>query len=329
MRCDGRMRYRQLGRWGIEVSEVTLGTWLTHGGQMGEATATTCTRRAYELGVNLFDTANVYPEGHEGEAERVLGQALAVFPRDSYLVATKVFSPMGDGPLLRGLSRKHVLAQADASLRRLGLEHIDLYQCHRYDPKTPLEETAAAMNDLVRQGKVLYWGVSEWSAEQLAQVVALCREQGWAVPVSDQPHYSALWREAEAAVLPACARHGLGVLAFAPLAHGVLSGKYRDGEAAPAGSRAARPTDRWMFDRYLTPPVLAAVAEFQRLAEKAGCMPAQLGLAWCLRDPAVTSVVVGASSIAQLEANVVVPDLQIGADVIARADEVLGAVRLA
>lgn len=321
------MRYRRLGRWGIEVSEITLGTWLTHGGPAGE-TATACTRRAYELGVNLFDTANVYPEGHEGEAERVLGQALAVFPRDSYLVATKVFSPMGDGPLLRGLSRKHVLAQADASLRRLGLEHIDLYQCHRYDPRTPLEETAAAMDHLVRQGKVLYWGVSEWSAEQLDAAVALCREQRWAVPVSDQPHYSALWREPEADVLPACARLGLGVLAFAPLAHGVLSGKYREGETAPAGSRAARPADRWMFDSYLTPPVFAAVADFQKLAADAGCRPAQLALAWCLRDPAVSTVVVGASSVAQLEANAAVPDLGIGADVVDRASEILGAVRL-
>ncbi|TDC53957.1 aldo/keto reductase [Jiangella ureilytica] len=322
------MRYRQLGRWGIEVSEITLGTWLTHGGLAAGAAAVACTRRAYELGVNLFDTANVYPEGHEGEAERVLGASLAVFPRDSYLVATKVFSPMGDGPLLRGLSRKHVLAQADASLSRLGLDHIDLYQCHRYDPKTPLEETAAAMDHLVRQGKVLYWGVSEWAAEQLDEVVALCREQRWAVPVSDQPHYSALWREPEASVLPACARHGLGVLAFAPLAHGVLSGKYRAGAAAPAGSRAARPADRWMFDRYLTRSVLAAVAEFQGLAEQAGCSPAQLALAWCLRDPAVSSVVVGASTIAQLEANAVVPDLGIGADVIELADKVLGVVRL-
>lgn len=321
------MRYRRLGQWGIEVSEVTLGTWLTHGGPAGEL-ATTCTRHAYELGVNLFDTANVYPEGHEGAAERVLGRALAVFPRDSYLVATKVFSPMGDGPLLRGLSRKHVLAQADASLRRLGVDHIDLYQCHRYDPGTPLEETAAAMDHLVRQGKILYWGVSEWSAAQLAEVVALCREQHWAEPVSDQPHYSALWREPEADVLPACARLGLGVLAFAPLAHGVLTGKYRAGETAPAGSRAARPADRWMFDRYLTPPVLAAVAQFQKLAADAGCRPAQLALAWCLRDPAVSTVVVGASSLAQVKANAAVPGMGIGADVVERAGEILGPVRL-
>lgn len=323
------MRYRRLGQWGIKVSEVTLGTWLTHGGRAGEDTAVKTTRRAYELGVNLFDTANVYPEGNEGDAERVLGTALSTFPRETYLVATKVFSPMGPGPLQRGLSRKHIIAQVDGSLSRLGLDHIDLYQCHRYDPEVPLEETAGTMNDLVERGKILYWGVSEWSSDQLEHAVTLCRANGWALPVSNQPRYSALWRKNATHVLPTCERLGMGVLAFAPLDHGVLSGKYRSGDHVRQGTRAHSHSDGWMFERYFNTALLEAVQSFRLLVENVGYSPTQVALAWCLRHTAVTSVVVGASSLAQLEENLAVSDLDIDDDVIGKADDILSPVRVA
>lgn len=313
------MRYRRLGHWGVKISEITLGTWLTHGGGVREEIAIKCTRRAYELGVNLFDTANEY---QKGRAEEVLGKALSVFPRDNYVVATKVYSPMGNGPLERGLSRKHIMAQIDSSLRRLGLDHIDLYQCHRYDAETPLEETAAAMNDLVQRGKVLYWGVSEWSADQTEHVVALCREQCWAVPISNQLHYSALWREHEEAVLPACETAGMGVLAFSPLAHGVLAGKYRAGGQRPHGSRGAG-ADGWMLDRYLKSEILQAVQEFRLLAEETGSTAAQLALAWCLHRDVVSSVIIGASRLSQLEENIAASDLVVDAEILERADKLL------
>src|SRR5688500_359783 len=181
------MRYRKLGRWGVKVSEVALGSWLTYGGSVADDTATACIHRAYELGVTFFDTANVY---RRGAAEEVVGRALAQYPRDSFVLATKVFFRMGDGPNDGGLSRKHIREQIDASLRRLQVDYVDLYQCHRYDKTVPLEETCQAMDDLIRAGKILYWGVSEWSADQIAHAVSLARARGWAEPVSNQPQYS-------------------------------------------------------------------------------------------------------------------------------------------
>ncbi|WP_166355585.1 aldo/keto reductase family protein [Phytoactinopolyspora limicola] len=322
------MRYRRLGRWGLKVSEVTLGTWLTHGGAADGDTATTCTRRAYELGVNMFDTANIYPRGNEGAAERVLGAALSVFRRETYVVGTKVYAFMGDGPLERGLSRKHIMAQIDHSLRRLGMDHVDLYQCHRYDVETPLDETARTMNDLVVQGKILYWGVSQWSEEQLEQAVALCQANGWAPPVSNQPRYSALWRECEPRVLPACERLGMGVLAYSPLDHGVLTGKYQPGSSAPAGSRAATASHARLFDQFFDDDLLGAVQRFRELAEQAGYTAAQLALAWCLRQPTVSSVVVGASSLPQLEENAAAGVLDVEPELVDAATKILDPVRV-
>jgi aryl-alcohol dehydrogenase-like predicted oxidoreductase len=317
------MRYRRLGDWGVQVSAVCLGTWLTHGRQPGdEDDAVERTRRAYDLGVNLFDTANEY---QGGRAEELLGKALAGLRRETYLVATKVYQPMGDSPLERGLSRKHVMAQADASLRRLGLDHIDLYQCHRFDVAVPVEETARTMDDLVRQGKVLYWGVSEWSADQLSHVVGLCRANGWAVPVSDQAQYSAVWRGIEDRVLPTCRSLGMGVLAWSPLAMGVLTGKYRPGTAPPAGSRRDGP-DGWFLDRYWKSGVLEAVRELPALAVEQGCTVAQLALGWCLRRPEVSGVIVGANRAAQVEENVAAADLDLDPEVVARLDALLGPV---
>jgi aryl-alcohol dehydrogenase-like predicted oxidoreductase len=218
------------------VSEIGLGSWLTYGVGVEADRAKACVARAYELGVNFFDTADVYGRG---AAEEVMGQALAGFPRSSYVLATKVYFPVGDGPNDRGLSRKHIMEQCAASLRRLGTDYLDLYQCHRYDDETPLEETLRALDDLVRQGKVHYVGVSEWTATQIGDALALADELGLDRLVSNQPEYSILRRRIEAEVLPLCAREGVGQVVWSPLAQGVLTGKYRKGQAPPADSRAA------------------------------------------------------------------------------------------
>ncbi|MBA2529039.1 MAG: aldo/keto reductase family protein [Euzebyales bacterium] len=313
------MQYRKLGRWGVQVSAVGLGSWLTYGGSVAEDTASECIARAYELGVTFFDTANVYMRGR---AEEVVGKALADHPRDSFVLATKVFFPMGGGPNDTGLSRKHVVEQCHASLRRLGTDYVDLYQCHRYDEDTPLEETCQVMDDLVRAGKVLYWGVSEWSADQIAHAVGLCRAQGWAVPVSNQPQYSALWRQIEERVLPTCEDLGLGNVVWSPLAMGILTGKYRSTDDVPAGSRAAGDDAKFM-DRYFTQDVLDAVAEARGVADEAGCTLSQLALAWCLRQPFVSSVIVGATRTGHVDDNVTAADLDLDDDVIDAFDEIL------
>ncbi|MDP9020525.1 MAG: aldo/keto reductase, partial [Actinomycetota bacterium] len=211
------MRYRRLGHAGVEVSVVALGSWLTYGGSVEEETAAACIRRAFDQGVNFFDTANVYARGR---AEEVVGRTLRELRRDDYVLATKVYFPVGDGPNDSGLSRKHVWEQAHHSLRRLGVDYIDLYQCHRYDAETPLEETCRVMDDLVRAGEILYWGTSEWSADQLRRAVELCRSQGWSAPVSNQPQYSVLQRRIETSVLPTSEELGVGNVVWSPLAMG-------------------------------------------------------------------------------------------------------------
>ncbi|MDQ3974051.1 MAG: aldo/keto reductase family protein [Actinomycetota bacterium] len=316
------MQYRKLGRWGVKVSAVGLGSWLTYGGSVGETAARDCIHRAYELGVNLFDTADVYAGGR---AEEVVGKALAGFPRESFVLATKVFFPTGNGPNDGGLSRKHVVEQVHASLRRLGVDYLDLYQCHRFDPATPLEETCSVMDDLVRQGKVLYWGTSEWSADQIAHAVGLCRSQGWAAPVSNQPQYSALWRDIEQRILPTCADLGVGNVVWSPLAMGVLSGKYRSADDAPAGSRGAGAGARLMR-HFLTPQVLEAVQRLRPVADEADCTLPQLALAWCLRQPQVSSAIVGATKVAHVEDNAAAPDLPIGPEALEAVDDILGPV---
>ncbi len=313
------MHYRNVGRWGLKISAVGLGSWLTFGGSVEEDTARACIRRAYELGVTFFDTANVY---RRGRAEEVMGRALAGFPRSSYVVATKLFFPMGDGPNERGLSRKHVREQCDASLARLGVDYIDLYQCHRYDESTPLEETCAAMDGLVRAGKILYWGVSEWNADQIAHAVDLAAARGWAIPISNQPQYSALWRPVEQRVFPACRAYGLGNVVWSPLAMGILTGKYASVEHPPAGTRAAG-DDAEMMRRYFNQPVLDAVQRLKPVADEAGCTLAQLALAWCLRDPVVAAVISGASKVSQVEDNVRAGDLHLDPSLFARMDAIL------
>ncbi len=316
------MRYRRLGRAGMKVSTVSLGSWLTYGGSVAEETATACIHRAFELGVNFFDTANVYAGGR---AEEVVGAALWHLRRDDYVVATKVYFPVGDGPNDSGLSRKHVWEQVHRSLRRLGVDHIDLYQCHRYDPRTPLEETCRVMDDLVRAGKILYWGTSEWSADQLRTATELCRSQGWSPPASNQPEYSALQRRIEADVLPVSEELGIGNVVWSPLAQGVLTGKYRTPDDLPAGSRAAGQGRRFM-ESWLTSETLDAVAAVAKVADQLGCSPAQLALAWCLRQPAVSSVIVGATRTEQVDANVAAADLDVDPEVLETVTELLDPV---
>lgn len=316
------MQHRSLGRWGLKVSTVGLGSWLTYGGSVAEEAAVACIARAYDRGVTFFDTANVYASGR---AEEVVGTALGGYPRSSYVLATKVFHPMGDGPNDRGLSRKHVTEQAHASLRRLGVDYIDLYQCHRYDTTVPLEETCRAFDDLIRRGDVLYWGTSEWSADQIAHAVTLCRAHGWAEPVSNQPQYSALWRVPERRVLPTCAELGLGNVVWSPLAMGVLTGKYTSVDDVPPGSRAAG-TDARFMQRFLTQEVLDAVAGLRAVADEAGCSLAQLAIAWVLHQPTVSSAIVGATSTGHVDDNVAAAGLALDADLLARVDAALAPV---
>jgi voltage-dependent potassium channel beta subunit len=288
------MEYRRLGASGLKVSEVCLGSWLTYGNATEDATAEACIDKAFDVGINFFDTANVYAGG---KAEEVVGRALHKYDRDDYVIATKAFFPMGSGPNDRGLSRKHIREQCDRSLKRLGLEYIDLYQCHRFDPDTPLEETLRALDDLISAGKVLYIGFSMWSADQISEALGLQRGMSMDRFVSSQPYYNILGRDIEKEVLPLCSKHGIGQIVFSPLAQGVLTGKYRPGQTAPADSRAADPKQNmFLLQRgFLDDAMLQKVERLRPLAERVGLSMAQLALAWCLRLPEVSSVIVGAS----------------------------------
>jgi voltage-dependent potassium channel beta subunit len=316
------MQYRALGHSGLKLSVIGLGSWLTYGSTVEASTARACVLRAYEGGVNFFDTANVYARG---AAEDTLAPILRELNRDAIVLATKVYFPMGEGPNERGLSRKHIRTQLDSSLRRLKLEYVDLYQCHRYDLETPIEETCAMMNDLVRAGKTLYWGSSEWNADQIVSAVNLCRARGWAVPISNQPQYSLLWRRIEARVLPACERYGLGNVVWSPLAMGILTGKYTDAQRPPKGTRAAGPAAEMMED-YFTQPVLDAVQKLRPLASQAHYSLAQLALAWCLRQRAVTSVIVGATTPEHVDDNLKAAELHVDPALFARMERILNPV---
>ena len=316
------MDYRTLGHSGLKLSTVGLGSWLTYGNTVERETARKCVLRAWELGINFIDTANVYARG---AAEEVLGPILKELTRDALVLATKVYFPMGDSVNERGLSRKHIHDQLHHSLRRLQVDYVDLYQCHRYDTTTPLEETCEMMNDLVRAGKVLYWGVSEWNADQIGAAVALCRSRGWAVPISNQPQYSALWRRIEERVLPVCEEYGIGNVVWSPLAMGILSGKYTDAKNPPSGTRAAGEHADMMED-YFTQPVLDAVQKLRPLAERANASLAQLALAWCLRQRAVTSVIVGATKVEHVNDNAAAADMNIDAAAFEEMDRILAPV---
>ena len=316
------MQFRTLGHSGLKLSVIGLGSWLTFGRSVDASTTRDCVFRAWERGVNFIDTANVYARG---AAEETLRPVIKQLNRDALVLATKVYFPMGDTVNERGLSRKHIRDQVHRSLRRLGVDYIDLYQCHRPDETTPLEETCEMMNDLVRQGTILYWGTSEWNADRIVGAVTLCRARGWAVPISNQPQYSALWRRIEERVLPVSEQYGIGNVVWSPIAMGILSGKYTDAARPPAGSRAAG-ENREMMEDYFTQPILDAVAKLRPLAEQAGVSMVQLALAWVLRQPAVTSAIVGATKPAHVDDNVAAGDAQLDPAVFERMNEILAPV---
>jgi aryl-alcohol dehydrogenase-like predicted oxidoreductase len=318
------MEFRHLGRSGLIVSEIAYGNWLTHGSQVEADAAVACVRAALDVGITTFDTADVYAGTR---AESVLGDALAGVRRESYELFTKVFWPTGPGRNDRGLSRKHIIESCNASLTRLQTDHIDLYQAHRFDVETPLEETLRAFDDLVRAGKVNYIGVSEWTAAQIASALRIADELGLDRIVSNQPQYNLLWRVIEADVLPLCEHEGIGQVVFSPLAQGVLTGKYKPGQAPPAGSRA---TDEkggaTMISRWMDDDVLSRVQELQPLAAEAGISLATMSLAWVLQNPNVSSAIIGASRPEQVHENVLAAGVELDSQLVKRIDEILDPV---
>jgi aryl-alcohol dehydrogenase-like predicted oxidoreductase len=308
------MRYRQLGSSDLHVSEISLGSWLTYGGGVPRAQAEACVAKALDVGINFIDTANVYASGR---AEQFLGEVLADRPRDSYIVGTKLFWPMnGDS----GLSREQVFKQLDASLARLRTDYVDLYQCHRYDYDTPLEETMAALTEVVRQGKVRYLGFSEWPTDRIQAALDLPGVEKF---VSSQPQYSLLWREPERDVIPLCEENGISQIVWSPLAQGALTGKYKPGEAPPAGTRAASRDMGWAMDRFRDDDVLEAVQRLRPIADDLGITMAQLALAWVLREPNVASAIVGATRPEQVEENAGASGIELDDATLQAIDEAL------
>jgi aryl-alcohol dehydrogenase-like predicted oxidoreductase len=313
------MKYRKLGDSGIDVSEIAFGSWLTTSGGVEKDQAIACVHRALDKGVTLIDTANAYGRGI---AETVIGEALAGLPRESYVLATKLYFPMSDTD--RGLSRAQIHKQIDASLARLKVDHVDLYQCHRYDADTPLEETMQALTEVVRAGKVRFIGFSEWPADKIAAALAM---PGVAKFVSSQPQYSLLHRAPERAVIPLCARSGVSQIVWSPLAQGVLTGKYRPDSAIPADSRAASDAmGAFLNRRWLEPRVLQAILNLEPLAAEAGLTLAQFALAWVLREANVASAIIGASRPEQIDENVVASGRQVASELFDKAEQILGAV---
>ena len=310
------MRYRKLGASDLEVSEISLGSWLTYGVGVDTTNAEACLEKAFELGINFIDTANVYGKG---AAEEFLGEALAGRPRDSYVLATKVYFPMTDQD--RGLSRAQIEKQIDASLRRLRTDYVDLYQCHRYDADTPLEETMEALSEVVRSGKARYLGFSEWSAEQIQASLDLPGVERF---VSSQPQYSMLWRKPERDVIPLCAANGISQIVWSPLAQGVLTGKYQPGAAPPSDSRAASEAMGWAMDDFFKDDVLEAVERLRPIADGLGITLAQLAIAWVLREPNVASAIVGASRPSQVEDNVAASGIEFDDSTLQAIDDALG-----
>ncbi|MFD8599947.1 aldo/keto reductase family protein [Kitasatospora sp. NPDC059646] len=317
------MEFRHLGRSGLIVSEIAYGNWLTHGSQVEEDTAAACIRAALDAGITTFDTADVYAETR---AESVLGRALKGERREGLEILTKVFWPTGPGRNDRGLGRKHVMESIDNSLRRLQTDYVDVYQAHRYDPSTPLEETMEAFADVVRSGKALYIGVSEWTADQIRAGHALARELR--VPfVSNQPQYSALWRVIEGEVVPVSEELGLGQVVWSPIAQGVLTGKYRPGAEPPAGSRATDDKGGANFvARWLRDDVLERVQLLRPLADQAGLSLAQLAVAWVLQNPNVSAAIIGASRPEQVTENVKAAGVKLEPELLAAMDEILAPV---
>jgi len=312
------MKLRPLGSSDLQVSEISLGSWLTYSGGVQREQARACVQAAFDAGINFIDTANVYGRG---AAETLLGEVLAGRERSSYVLATKVYFPMSDSD--RGLSAAQIHKQIDASLARLQTDYVDLYQCHRYDNHTPLEETMTALSEVVRAGKARHIGFSEWPAEKIEQSLALPGVERW---VSSQPQYSMLWRAPESEVIPLCEREGISQIVWSPLAQGVLTGKYLPGQPPPADSRAASESMGGFIDRLVEQPVLEAVQRLRPIAEQAGLTMVQLALAWVLRQQNVASAIVGASRPEQVHANAAASGVTLSEDTLAAIDVALGDV---
>ncbi|UCZ54260.1 aldo/keto reductase family protein [Bacillus shivajii] len=314
------MNYRRLGRTGLKVSEISLGSWLTYGDSVEKQKAVTTIETAYDLGINFFDTANVYARG---EAEKVVGEALRNYDRESYVLSTKVFNPMGEGPNDRGLSRKHVFEQLHASLKRLGEDYVDIYYCHRYDPNTPVEETLKTIDDLIRQGKILYAGVSEWSAAQIEEAVRIADKRLLDRIVVNQPVYNMLNRYIEKEVIPVSEKYGIGQVVFSPLAQGVLTGKYKKGVMPPKGSRATKEDQQKFIERFMKEEMLDKVEKLEVIANEQGVKLSQLALAWILRQKNVASAIIGASRPEQVKENVEAIHIKLSEDTLNQLEDIL------
>ena len=316
------MEYRRLGRSGMYVSEITYGNWITHGSQVEQDAAVKCVRAAFDEGITSFDTADVYARTR---AETVLGKALKGVKRESYELLTKVYFPTGPGKNDRGLSRKHIMESVHASLKRLQTDHIDLYQFHRFDYETPLEESLSAFDDLIRQGKVMYIGFSEWNADEISRALKIQDAKGYTRFVSSQPQYSMLWRVIESKVDPVCRAEGIGHIVWSPIAQGALTGKYLPGKKPPSGSRA---TDKKgganMISRWMNDEVLTAVQRLKPIAEQEGLTLAQLAVAWVLNNANVSSAIIGATKPAQIKENVKASGVKLSAETLKAIDNALG-----
>lgn len=316
------MEYRRLGSTGMYVSEISYGNWITHGSQVEQEAAIKCVKTAFDLGITTFDTADVYAGTR---AETVLGKALKGIRRESYELFTKVYWPTGTGKNDRGLSRKHIMESCHASLKRLNVDHIDLYQMHRFDFETPLEESLQAFEDLVRQGKVNYIGFSEWTAAQISSALKIQDARGYSRFVSSQPQYSALWRVIEAEVVPLSRKEGIGQIVWSPIAQGVLSGKYKPGAKPPAGSRATdKKSGAGMISRWMRDEVLEAVQKLQPVADSVGLTMSQLAIAWVLQNDNVSSAIMGATKPSQVKENVKASGVKLDASVMSAIDSALG-----
>jgi voltage-dependent potassium channel beta subunit len=315
------MEYRHLGRSGLMVSEIAYGNWITHGSQVEEDAARACVSAALDEGITTFDTADVYAGTR---AEAVLGKALHGIRRESLEICTKVFWPTGSGRNDRGLSRKHITESAHASLQRLGTDYIDLYQAHRFDHETPLEETLRAFDDLVRQGKVLYIGVSEWRAEEIAAALKIAAEMGLDRIVSNQPQYNMVWRVIESEIVPLSQQEGIGQIVWSPIGQGVLTGKYLPGAAPPAASRATDESGSRFISRFLNDDLLTRVQQLKPVAERAGLTMAQLAVAWTLQNPNVSAAIIGATRPEQVRDNVGAAGVRLDGEVLRQIDEILG-----
>ena len=311
------MNYRRVGNSGLRVSELSLGGWLTFGGSVkDQQVAREIIEKAYESGINFFDIADIYARG---ESERMMGAVLKQFPRHTLVISSKVYWPMSDDPNDRGLSRKHIMESIDKSLQRIGTDYLDIYFCHRWDEETPLLETMRAMDDLIRQGKILYWGTSEWTAEQIQQAHDLAEKYGLYPPLVEQPQYNLIERHKfEQSIMPTAQANGMGLVTWSPLASGLLTGKYDDG--IPEDSRLGQ--IKGLRESILTEESLARVRQLKLIADDLGITRAELAIAWALRQPAISSVITGATKLSQLESNLRAAEVKLTDDVLARIDKI-------